>query len=62
MLMNSQEDLAESAFTQLFHNFVLTEAVGGVEIFAPWGIEGCIIFDELEVVFEVLGAFFVEKS
>lgn len=35
MLMNSQEDLAESAFTQLFHNFVLTEAVGGVEIFAP---------------------------
>ena len=60
--MNSQEDFTKSSFSQLFHYFILTETVGGIKIFPSGGIKGCIIFDKLEVIFEILSAFFIEKS
>ena len=60
--MLSQQNLTVTAFAQLFENGILPETTGRVEILTLRGVDSGLVFDVIEIVFEVLASFSIKEA
>ena len=60
--MLGQKYLPEAPFAQFRPDLILSETVMRIKLLAPWSIEWGLVFDKLNVIFEVLCSLRIKQT